>query len=223
MEAQTIATFTDIVTIVLSIVALIVTVIGFFASLKFYRDGVRLQNSANDALIRIGEKSLTIQTRVDGWFEKTLDAAIGKSEKLESSFEALNEQLEDSSKAIINNALNEIGSVGTKERNKIETVIKEQMNLLKERVNETRDNAVDAFTSPFTAFPITGHEGKILALLLEKGKAMTISEISNIVNLTPHSTSSAVGRLVGARLVKKQYSDGEHRFEIIKDSFKFSK
>src|SRR5882672_12676261 len=66
--------------ITLSVVSLIITVVGFFASLKFYRDGVELQRAANEALTKLEEKIGFIQTQVGGMFDKTLEAAIGKFE-----------------------------------------------------------------------------------------------------------------------------------------------
>ncbi len=71
-------TANEIVTLVLSLVALSVTTIGFFASLKFYRDGAAMQSQARDALAKIEEKAAAIQTQVGGMFDKTLDAALGR-------------------------------------------------------------------------------------------------------------------------------------------------
>src|SRR6267143_4397524 len=47
----------EILSVILSFVALVVTIVGFFASLKFYRDGVTLQRSANDAQTKLEEKT----------------------------------------------------------------------------------------------------------------------------------------------------------------------
>jgi hypothetical protein len=68
----------ETITIVLSLVALIVTVLGFFASLRFYRDGMQMQSRAERALAKIEERASAIQTQVGGMFDKTLDAVIGR-------------------------------------------------------------------------------------------------------------------------------------------------
>lgn len=73
----------DIITIVLSLVALAITIIGFFASLKFYRDGSQMQSQAHDALSKIEEKTSTIQSQVGGMFDKTLNAALGITNQFE--------------------------------------------------------------------------------------------------------------------------------------------
>ena len=111
MDGQLLGTATELLAIVLSIVALTVTIIGFFASLKFYRDGVQLQAKANDALTRIDEKAQSIQTQVGGMFDKTLDAAIGQHGKLESQFQALTDQLEASAQSIQQSVAGQVESV----------------------------------------------------------------------------------------------------------------
>ena len=62
----------DVLAIILSVVLLVISIVAFFASLKFYRDGVRLQQKANDALTKIEEKTAFIQGQVGGMFDKTL-------------------------------------------------------------------------------------------------------------------------------------------------------
>jgi hypothetical protein len=84
----------EALSIILSIVALAITCVGFFASLKFYRDGMELQQSANAALAKIEEKTQAIQVQVGGMFEKTLDAAIHQNPDLIQAAERLREQLE---------------------------------------------------------------------------------------------------------------------------------
>ena len=74
----------EIITIVLSLVALSVTVIGFFASLKFYRDGMEMQSRAEKVLSTIEERASAIQTQVGDMFDKTLDAALGRSSSQEA-------------------------------------------------------------------------------------------------------------------------------------------
>lgn len=67
----------DLIAIVIGSVGTIVTVLGFFASLILYFKAQKLQDQANNALITIQEKSQSIESRVNGMFDKTLDAAIG--------------------------------------------------------------------------------------------------------------------------------------------------
>lgn len=82
--------------IILSLVALIVTVIGFFASLKFYRDGLEMQSRAEKALSKIEERASTIQTQVGGMFDKTLDAALGRTSAQEAKEQQRSMSMRDS-------------------------------------------------------------------------------------------------------------------------------
>lgn len=127
----------EILAIILSVVALFVTIIGFFASLKFYRDGVKLQNSANEALSILKEKTEAIQKQIGGLFEKTLDAAINNRFNLDQKFDEINRQLEESSKTIINASIKQLGDVSNQESDKIKKVVDEQLNLIKKRVETT--------------------------------------------------------------------------------------
>lgn len=143
MEQLQAITIVDIMAIIISIVALIITVIGFFASLKFYRDGVKLQGIAHEALVKIEEKTYSIQSQVGGMFEKTLDAAIGKADKLSDNVEALNEQFETAAKAITESALAKIDSVGEGDRQQFVELIKKQIEPIREQIQETRKSADD--------------------------------------------------------------------------------
>jgi len=69
----------EAVSIILGLVALAVTIVGFFASLKFYRDGVQMQSHADAVLTKMEERSTAIQTQVGGIFDKTLTAALGRT------------------------------------------------------------------------------------------------------------------------------------------------
>jgi peptidoglycan hydrolase CwlO-like protein len=111
LQVQTI-TLIDALAIILSIVSLIITAVGFFASLKFYRDGVELQAKANDALTKLEERTHFIQAQVSGMFDKTLDAAIGKREALAGTFKELTEQLESAKSRIIEESLSQIDAAG---------------------------------------------------------------------------------------------------------------
>lgn len=76
MQVVDLSLVIDLSTIVLSAVAIVLTVIGFFASLRFYRDGVELQSRVSELLSRVDERISSVQSQVGGMFERTLDAAL---------------------------------------------------------------------------------------------------------------------------------------------------
>ena len=130
----------DVLAIILSVVSLIITIVGFFASLRFYRDGMQLQTSANDALIKIAEKTQSIQTQVGGMFERTLDAAIGKRSELSQNFEEINQQLEEAKSKLIQEAAQQIGAIGENESNRLTQIVNGQMQLIREKVELTKES-----------------------------------------------------------------------------------
>ena len=169
MEQAQVITVVDIVAIIISIVALTITVIGFFASLKFYRDGMRLQGLASNALVKIEEKTWSIQSQVGGMFEKTLDAAIGRADNLSENFEALNEQLETAAKTITESALAKIDSAGEGERKRLGNLIEEQISLLRERVKETRESAEEITDTTIPSFQWNA----FLSFVFKRNRAMS--------------------------------------------------
>ena len=165
----------NIIAIILSLVALAVTVVGFFASLKFYRDGMDLQSGANDALVKISEKADSIHSQVGGMFDKTLDALIGRSD-LKRNFEGIDEQLKSTADAI-----RQISTAGEDERNRLASVVNEQMGLIRERVQETRES-VEQFAElklPNQAVSYLANE--ILAVLSSSKHPLSIQEIAQSV------------------------------------------
>lgn len=167
--------------IVLSVVSLIISVVAFFASHKFYRDGVQLQQSANDALTKISEKTDYIQTQVGGMFDKTLDAAIGKREILADQFEELNEQLEKSKTKLIEESISQIGAAGEKERSRLTSLVDDQIALLREKVDNTRESAQEMVDEPI---PSPSYLSNIVyALLMANPEGLTVVEIHDKILL----------------------------------------
>lgn len=144
----------DVLAIVLSVVSLIITVIGFFASLKFYRDGTELQQSANNALSKIEEKTQFIQIQVGGMFDKTLNAAIGKREILSDEFEQLNQQLQTTKGRLIEEAIRQIGTTGQQERNRLTEVVNSQIDILRRVIDTARESAEELLQPPPAAHGI---------------------------------------------------------------------
>ena len=74
----------QILNTVLSLVALSITIVGFFASLKYYRDGVQTQIHVDSVLGKIEERAGSIQAQVGGMFERTLTAAVSRAAPAEA-------------------------------------------------------------------------------------------------------------------------------------------
>jgi len=68
----------ELTSIVLSLVALIVTVLGFLASLKFFRYGVEGQCQAERILAKVEAKVDSVSSQVGSLFATTLNAALNR-------------------------------------------------------------------------------------------------------------------------------------------------
>lgn len=193
-------TITEGLAIVLSVVSLVITVVGFFASLKFYRDGVELQRAANDALTKLEEKTEFIQVQVGGMFDKTLDAAIGKREILSEQFEQLNDQLEKTKVKLIEESIGQIGAAGEKERQRLSTIVDSQMALIQEKVDTTRESAEEMVEPIKQLAPSYRY---LLAALQASPEGLTLSDIAKRFRFTDAGASKRVKQLVHLGLVEK--------------------
>ncbi len=199
----------DVLAIIISIVALVVTVIGFFASLKFYRDGVDLQQLANQALVKIEEKASNIQTQVGGMFEKTLDAAITNREQITTDFDAINEQLKKTGTDLVDAALQEIGTAGTEEREKIKEIVDSRFKELSNLLENMRANAEEAVSNIPPQSIIKPQDILNTATLMNifsqhYNTEMTSSEFATGANLPLDIAKSVLRNLAVKGIIKKR-------------------
>ncbi len=193
----------DILAIIVSVVSLIITVVGFFASLKFYRDGVELQKNANAALTRLAEKTDFIQTQVGGMFDKTLDAAIGKRMVVSENFEELSAQIEQTKAKLIEETVGQIGAAGEIERKRLSEIVDSQISLIQEKVDNARESAVD--TEPIPMLPLSVLHHNVLMSMAgdSKSSGATISEMTQKVrNVFPQASPEDI-RIILVRYIDK--------------------
>jgi oligoendopeptidase F len=195
------------VAMVLSVVSLIVTTVGFFASLKFYRDGVELQGKANDALTKIEEKTAFIQTQVGGMFERTLDAAIGKREALSQNFEDLDEQLERAKSKIVEESLSQIGAAGEQERKRLEQVVDSQIKLLRQKVETTRESAEDVAQE--VSKYLSPMQRRVHDALMTADHDLTLSEVVDKTGMNVNAARATLVRLIQTGLADRLYFHDE--------------
>lgn len=200
------------IAMVLSVVSLVVTIVGFFASLKFYRDGVELQNKANDALTKIEEKTAFIQTQVGGMFDKTLDAAIGKREALSESFAQLSEQLERTKTKITEESVKQIGEAGEQERLRIKAVVDSQMEEIKQKVESARESAEQAAVTEYDS-SLTPWERRILQAIREN-KGQSTEHIRSETGLSDGTISWGLRELYKKALISIHWDDSARINEI---------
>ncbi|PKR81355.1 hypothetical protein CW751_04680 [Brumimicrobium salinarum] len=206
-----------IVSLILGLIALIITIVGFFASLKFYRDGVSLQDSANKALAKIEEKTSSIQTQIGGMFDKTLDAAIknNKGVLVSQDFDDISDQLENVKDNLIKNISNEISSIGTEEKNQMKQLFEEQFRIITDQVNISQENTEDLFQqSENESLPVTQFQLKILNGLRNSEEKLTVSEISDKLGVSVPVVSRDLIRLKRKRLVNETSEGPNKKYSI---------
>ncbi|MFX0202355.1 MAG: hypothetical protein ACFFCW_40125 [Candidatus Hodarchaeota archaeon] len=214
-------TILNILAIILSIVALIITIVGFFASMKFYRDGMALQNLANDALVKIEEKASSIQTQVGGMFEKTLDAALSNREQVSTDFDKLNEELQRTGQQIVDTALKEIGTAGEEQRQKLQEAVNKELKPVQELIETTRQSAEQAASEVIydVEMPQRIYLQTVLNVL-DTSKPMNTLQIKKITGLPLSEIRNAIHYLLNLHLVERVIDKESKRssFKLKKDT-----
>ena len=175
----------ELLAIILSIVSVTVTVIGFFASLKFYRDGVELQQKANDVLTGLTEKTEAIRGQVTGMFDKTLEAAIRRETVVDASFDDVETQLEETKQSLIADVEQRIGEMGDQERQQIRHTLDERMKRVMEKLESARGSATDMVEERHVptrkksfAHDLHPHDKAIFTFLRSQNGKATFNEIA---------------------------------------------
>lgn len=212
---------TNILAIILSIVALVITVIGFFASLKFYRDGVRLQNTANDALVKLEEKTHSIQSQVGGMFEKTLDAAISKSTQLDTTFDQLNDQLVSTKQNILDATSNELGRLGKEEQNKLMAVVEKQLRSIEEKVMDTKISAESiAIGDAQIYLTMSELQANIVEVLFNSPEELTSAQLSENINKPLIDIKRSIEKLVRRGTINVRFTKNHRYYSVKRDQSK---
>lgn len=197
-----------ILSIILGLVALIVTIVGFFASIKFYRDGVNLQEKATNALTKIEEKTNSIQTQIGGMFDKTLDAAISnKGQRINQDFEDIATQLEKSKEVLIKEAISQIKNIGDGEKRKLESFISDQFKIINDQVNISQENTEDLINQEDEDVPISQFQARIISVIRDNKRGLTLKEISNEVGFNEFAVEKALNRLIRKKIISKNEND----------------
>lgn len=207
----------NVLAIILSIVALLVTVLGFFASLKFYRDGIALQNQANDVMVKIAEKANSIQSQVGGIFDKTLDAALAKRENVSEEFESLQQKLHESAEQVTKQVASEIQGMGQKEKSKVLESVQNEFNEIASQLRAAKESLAE---SQIEDIPIprivqqSPASKKILRRLGKKG-IVSHSELSKLPGVRSVILSRRLRELHNqGLLIKTHQADNKNYYQL---------
>lgn len=150
----------DVIAIVLAVVALFVTVVGFFASLRFYREGMEASRLANEVMAKVGEKTETISDQVGGLFRKTLKAALGKRSHLDESLASLNQQISDTNARLVRLAEQSMRSEDDDRKREFIDLINKELEAVSERVKSTQ-KSVEGMTYSSRVLDYCNSDGQL--------------------------------------------------------------
>lgn len=207
----------EIIAIILSIVALFITTIGFFASLSFYRRGVELQNKANNALTRIEEKASSIQSQVGEMFKKMLDAVL-KGSSVSQSFEEIKSSLEEAKTKIIEDAVSQVGNAGDEERKRIKLIVDERMKEVSKAVESTQESVKEYVEIPQTELldptflPVMSKI--VLANLEREGEWVSFKKLQELMRIEPLKLNYVLNYLLSLHRIFHKKSDDDEYFSV---------
>ncbi|MCA1568456.1 MAG: hypothetical protein LC803_22960 [Acidobacteria bacterium] len=172
--------------IALSVVSLIITALGFIAAFGFYREGLKSQKAANDAMLKIEEKAQIIQNQIDKMFDKTLDAALGTKYQLAETLDQSVQRFDEIGKGIADAIIKHVGIDSESERTRVTQIVREQVSPLKEQIETARESAEEIayeLSAPVTNETDRAVTSQILTLLQKARHPLPQQEILKSVKV----------------------------------------
>jgi len=208
----------ETIAILLSILAFLITIIVFFASLRFYKDGMKLQDSANDVLSKINLKIDSLQSQVTGIFDKTLDAALmTRKDEISEDFESVQQKLQDSAEEILKKVKNDIQVIGKDKAEEITESVKNEFEDISKQLKEARA-ALDQTQIPFK-IPTIFQKSAIARRIISSMRSNLQMSESKLLNLREGKDSLIMSRLNTLNklgLIKKITNGKETIYSITK-------
>jgi hypothetical protein len=133
-----------------------------------------------------------------------LNTLLGQKELL-VDIDNINTQLEESRNRIVEEAIAQIGSLGETERRQLSHSINEQMALIRDRLETTRDT-VEELTADalYSKMPRSDLQAKILSYTTNCPDGTDIEDISKNVGREKSAVERAVAKLVGRKLLQDE-------------------
>jgi hypothetical protein len=212
------------VAILLSIIAFSVTIIGFFASLKFYRDGIELQRSANDVLSKISNKTDSIQDQVSGMFDKTLNAALSKQEQVSVEFESIQEKIQKSAEEIGKKVKHDIEGLGHEKVEEISKAIKSEMTEISKQLQTARQSLESQ--EPQVEIPQVIRSSAVARQILLELSVKYQLKLSELLSMRPDDSAmitNRINRLLKAGLILEIKTEEEPCYSISKSGIAVTK
>jgi uncharacterized tellurite resistance protein B-like protein len=129
--------------------------------------------------------------------ENFLNTLIGHKE-LSGNFQSLTKQLEVAKQQIVTEAVKQVGAAGESERRKLANIVGQQIDLVKEKVESTRESAEElTLEAVFGLFPRSELQAKILSVLIGKKELISVQDIAAATKRDQLSVERALEKLAG--------------------------
>jgi biotin operon repressor len=127
--------------------------------------------------------------------ENFLNTLIGRKE-MSLSFKHLAKQLDVAKQQIVAEAAKKIGAAGEAEREKLTFIVDQQIDLIKEKVESTRESAEDVtLEAALGQLPRSELQARVISFLTQQNQPIPIREIANAVKMSQAATERAVQKL----------------------------
>jgi uncharacterized tellurite resistance protein B-like protein len=140
--------------------------------------------------------------------ENFLNTLIGQKE-LSGNFQSLTKQLEVAKQQIVTEAVKQVGAAGESERRKLASIVGQQIDLVKEKVESTRESAEElTLEAVLGLFPRSELQAKILSVLIGKKELISVQDIVAATKRDPLSVERALEKLAGRGAVTLSKNEG---------------
>ncbi len=213
----------ETIAILLSILAFSITIIGFFASLRFYQNGMKLQDSANETLSKINLKIDSLQSQVTGMFDKTLDAALSRKEEISEDFESIQQKLKDSTDEILKKVTKDIEVLGKDKADEISKSVRSEFEDISKQLKAARE-ALDQTNIPYKIPTILQQSAIARRIIssIQNNLQMSESELLKLREGRESLIINRLNRLVRIGLIKCIKTEKETIYAITQKGIKIA-
>lgn len=133
-----------------------------------------------------------------------------------TSFEGVRKQLETAKDEIVEQSLRQIGSAGEIEKNKLTKLINQQIELIEEKLETTKES-VENLTMDIAVskLPRSALQARILEYLAAKPDFISLEELVKELKMNKSATERALSKLVVREVIKMGLNGEKKAYKII--------
>ncbi|MHC1741518.1 MAG: hypothetical protein AB9873_00640 [Syntrophobacteraceae bacterium] len=180
--------FSDLLSLLLALFSVALSSAFYFkasdTSNEFYQNSYKFTKEVSEILGRIEERFGERLRHIDEGYSElktNLGCVINSKEAVLHDFGDVYKKIEESTKSLTDDIINQIGEAGKKEKDRLIININDQMNLIKQQLDLTKERTEEALGA-FAG--ISPREEIVLRVFLnDSDKSFSVAELSNILTL----------------------------------------